>query len=224
MLLRIEDLGRRFAPDRWLFRHLSLGLACGEQVALRGESGVGKSTLLHLIAGLDRSDEGKVFHDDVAISSMTEAQLLAFRRRRLGFVFQAFHLLPHLTAMQNVSIPSLLAGASTEMAAFQAREMLASLGMSDRADGLPGELSGGEQQRVALARALAHRPALVLADEPTGNLDPHTARRALDSLCETCRGCGAALLMVTHSPEAAGRLDRSLLLTADGLLESSSRQ
>jgi putative ABC transport system ATP-binding protein len=147
--------------------------------------------------------------------------LLEFRRRRLGFVFQAFHLLPHLTALQNVSIPSLLAGASTEMAAFQAREMLASLGMSHRADGLPGELSGGEQQRVALARALAHRPGLVLADEPTGNLDPHTARRALDSLCETCRECGAALLMVTHSPEAAGRLDRSLLLTADGLLESS---
>lgn len=221
VLLRIEDLGRRFAPDRWLFRDLNLGLAPGEQVALRGESGVGKSTLLHLIAGLDRPDEGKVFHDAVAISSMTEAQLLEFRRRRLGFVFQAFHLLPHLTALQNVSIPSLLAGASAEMAACRAREMLASLGMSHRADGLPGELSGGEQQRVALARALAHRPGLVLADEPTGNLDPHTARRALDSLCETCRECGAALLMVTHSPEAAGRLDRSLLLTADGLLESS---
>ncbi len=220
MLLQLEGLGRRFSPDRWLFRGLDLTIAAGELVALRGESGVGKSTLLNLVAGLDWPDEGQVLFCGEALSSMTQQQVLQFRRRSLGFVFQAFHLLPHLTALQNVLIPAMLDGVPHQEAEQAARNVLDLLGMSQRADGLPGELSGGEQQRVALARALAHRPELVLADEPTGNLDPDTARRALDLLCDSCRKQGTGLLMVTHSAEAAARLDRSLVLTSDGLRES----
>ena len=222
MLLQLDGLGRRFSPQRWLFRRLDLAIATGELVALRGESGVGKSTLLHLVAGLDRPDEGQVLFRGVALSSMTQPQILEFRRRSLGFVFQAFHLLPHLTALQNVLIPAMLAGTPIREAERTARGILDSLGMLHRVDGLPGELSGGEQQRVALARALVHHPDLVLADEPTGNLDPDTARRALDLLCESCRQHGASLLMVTHSPEAAARLDRSLVLTSDGLSQSGA--
>ncbi len=222
MLLELDGLGRCFSPERWLFRRLDLSIAAGELVALRGESGVGKSTLLHLVAGLDRPDEGQVRFRGAALSSMAPRQVLAFRRRSLGFVFQAFHLLPHLTALQNVLIPAMLAGTPPEEAEQTARHVLDTLGMLHRAEGLPGELSGGEQQRVALARALAHHPDLVLADEPTGNLDPDTARRALDLLCESCRQHGASLLMVTHSSEAAARLDRSLVLTSHGLRESGA--
>lgn len=219
MLLQLEGLGRCFSAERWLFRGIDLAIAAGELVALRGESGVGKSTLLNLVAGLDWPDEGRVVFRGVALSSMTQEQVLLFRRRSLGFVFQAFHLLPHLTALQNVLIPAMLGGVPLQDAEQSARHVLDSLGLSHRADGLPGELSGGEQQRVAIARALAHHPELVLADEPTGNLDPDTARRALDLLCDLCRKSGASLLMVTHSSEAAARLDRSLVLTSGGLRE-----
>ena len=144
---------------------------------------------------------------------MNEAQRLALRRDAFGFVFQAFHLLPHLSALQNVMVPCLLAGLSLAQSKTRALALLDKLGLHESLEALPAVLSGGEQQRVALARALVHQPRLVLADEPTGNLDPETAAQALDLLCDTCRKQGSALIMVTHSADAAKRLDRRFVLT-----------
>jgi putative ABC transport system ATP-binding protein len=222
-VLAVEHLGRRFSQERWLFQGLHFTLQGGEQLALRGESGVGKSTLLHLIAGLDRPDCGRVMWDAQDIAQMAPAAQLAWRKRTLGFVFQAFHLKPHLSATQNVALPCLLADMPLQAALDRARSILDRLGVGARADALPGDLSGGEQQRVALARALVHGPELVLADEPTGNLDPQTASQALDLLCEICRHSGASLLMVTHSGEAAAKLDRCLELNTSGLEQVSLR-
>ena len=189
----------------------------GERVALQGESGVGKSTLLNLIAGLDVPDTGTIEVAGHCIDKLSTAERTLFRRTALGFVFQAFHLLPHLSAIQNVMLPLMLAGTGEESSRKQALTMLDELGIAARANAKPGELSGGEQQRVALARALVHRPKLVLADEPTGNLDPATAKLALDLLLAQCARHGITLLMVTHSPETAALADRRLLLTQAGL-------
>lgn len=216
-LLSLEGLGQRFADGPWLFRDLDFQLAVGQQVALRGESGVGKSTLLNLIAGLEQPSQGRVLFDGVDIAGMSSKQRLDLRRQSIGFVFQAFHLLPHLSAIQNVMVPCLLAGISIQDAKRRAADLLAELGITARAQALPGELSGGEQQRVALARALVHSPKLVLADEPTGNLDPATADRALMLLANCCKQSNAALLMVTHSAEAAARLEVCFELRTDGL-------
>lgn len=217
-LLVIEHLGRRFSPQRWLFRDLDFTLNAGEQLALRGESGVGKSTLLHLMAGLDAPDSGRVLWEGRDIAAMSDEERLVLRRQMLGFVFQAFHLMPHLSAAQNVALPCLLADMQVADAMQRASNLLVQLGMGARAHALPGDLSGGEQQRVALARALVHGPKLVLADEPTGNLDPQTASQALQLLRDHCRQSGAALLMVTHSMEAAAQLDRCMELTSSGLV------
>lgn len=212
-LLQTEDLSRRVSPQRWLFRGLNFSVSPGEQLALRGASGVGKSSLLNLLAGLDQPDEGRVLFKTRDIAQMSNADRLAMRRTTFGFVFQAFHLMPHLNALQNVMVPCLLAGLPFGQAQARAEQLLGALGLSDSCDVLPTVLSGGEQQRVALARALVHRPEVVLADEPTGNLDPETADQALNLLCRTCREQGAALVMVTHSAEAAARLDRTFVLT-----------
>jgi putative ABC transport system ATP-binding protein len=216
-LLRLEGLGRRFGEGPWLFQHLDLSLAPGQQAALRGESGVGKSTLLNLIAGLDQPSTGRVWFEGIDLATMSDAQRLALRRESIGFVFQAFHLLPHLSAIQNVMVPCLLAGMSIDEANRRASDLLNELGITTRSSALPGELSGGEQQRVALARALVHSPKLVLADEPTGNLDPDTADRALALLTQCCRKNNAALLMVTHSEQAAARFGLRMHLRTDGL-------
>jgi len=189
----------------------------GERVALQGESGVGKSTLLNLIAGLDVPDTGTIEVAGHRIDKLSTAERTLFRRSALGFVFQAFHLLPHLSAIQNAMLPLMLAGTGEQSSRKQALTILDELGIGARADAKPGELSGGEQQRVALARALVHRPKLVLADEPTGNLDPATAKLALDLLLAQCARHDITLLMVTHSPETAALADRRLLLTQAGL-------
>jgi putative ABC transport system ATP-binding protein len=212
-LLQIEGLSRRVTPQRWLFRDLNVSVSSGEQLALCGASGVGKSSLLNLMAGLDQPDEGRVLFKGEDIAEMSNAKKLALRRTAFGFVFQAFHLMPHLHALQNVMVPCLLMGLSVSQAEARGKDLLRALGMIDAAEVFPAVLSGGEQQRVALARALVHHPERVLADEPTGNLDPETANQALNLLCSTCREQGAALLMVTHSAEAAGRLDRTFVLT-----------
>jgi putative ABC transport system ATP-binding protein len=216
-LLRLERLGRRFGQGPWLFQNLDFSLEAGQQVALRGESGVGKSTLLNLIAGLDQPSAGRVLFEGVDLAAMSDAQRLSLRRQSIGFVFQAFHLLPHLSAIQNAMVPCLLAGMSLSDAHKRAFDLLDSLGMKARAHAALSELSGGEQQRVALARSVVHSPKLILADEPTGNLDPETARRALDLLAACCRENNAALLMVTHSDQAAARFGLRMQLRTDGL-------
>ena len=212
-VLQADNLSKRVSSERWLFRGLNLSLASGEQLALQGASGVGKSTLLNLLAGLDEPDSGRVLYQGQDLTLMNETERLALRRTAFGFVFQAFHLMPHLTVLQNTMVPCLLAGMPVKQATEEASSLLNLLGLNQCIDAFPATLSGGEQQRVALARALVHRPQLVLADEPTGNLDPQTANQALDLLCTTCRTRGVALLMVTHSAEAAARLDRTFVLT-----------
>ena len=212
-LLQAEGLSRRVSPERWLFRHLDISVASGEQLALCGASGVGKSSLLNLLAGLDQPDEGRVLFQGRDLAAMSNSERLALRRSTFGFVFQAFHLMPHLNALQNVMVPCLLAGLDFSQSKERAERLLDSLALTEVAQSFPSVLSGGEQQRVALARALVHQPAVVLADEPTGNLDPETANKALNLLCSTCREQGASLIMVTHSAEAAARLDRTFVLT-----------
>lgn len=213
VLLQAEGLSKRVSPERWLFRNLNISVAPGEQLALRGASGVGKSSLLNLMAGLDLPDEGRVLLNGQNLAEMTKSEQLALRRATFGFVFQAFHLMPHLNALQNVMVPCLLAGLAFAEAKERSERLLEALELTAVAQSFPSVLSGGEQQRVALARALVHRPEVVLADEPTGNLDPETAHKALSLLCLTCREQGAALLMVTHSAESAARLDRTFVLT-----------
>lgn len=217
--VEITGLTKRFGEQREVLRSIAMRIDAGERVALLGESGVGKSTLLNLIAGLERPDAGEIRLSGVPIQDLDEAAAAQLRAREIGFVFQAFHLVAHLQVWQNVAIPLLLNGRRAGDARAQALDMLAQVGLADRAQSLPRELSGGEQQRVALARALVHRPRLVLADEPTGNLDPATATRVLALIDTQVREHGAALLMVTHSAQAAAIAQRRVLLTPQGLSE-----
>jgi putative ABC transport system ATP-binding protein len=217
-VLELSGVSRRFNAQRWVLRNVSLQVRPGERVVLVGESGVGKSTLLNLCAGLDTPDEGEVILDGHPLRGLDDSRLATIRRRSLGFVFQAFHLIPHLHLWQNVALPLLLVGADEAAARTAARAMLAEVGLQGREQSLPGELSGGEQQRVALARALVHRPTLILADEPTGNLDPQTAAAATNLLAEQVRTRSASLLMVTHSAQAERIADRVLRLTPEGVV------
>jgi putative ABC transport system ATP-binding protein len=210
-VLRLEGVGRRLG-ERWVLRDVSLTVLPGERVALLGESGSGKSTLLHLIAGLDRADEGRIEVAGHRIDGRDADASAQVRAQAVGFVFQAFHLIAHLSLLHNVAVPLLLLGVGRTEAFARAGALLDRLGLAGRHHAMPRELSGGEQQRVALARALVHRPALVLADEPTGNLDPGSAARALDLLAEETAASGAALLMVTHSIQAAAACTRRLEL------------
>ncbi len=215
-MLEIQNLSRHF-NGRPVLDGLSLRLSPGEYVAIVGESGVGKSTLLNLIAGLDRPDGGRLCLDGTDYAALDEDALTVLRRDRLGFVFQAFHVLPHLTVAQNVALPLWLQGQDTRAAEVPALRLLEAVGLGARAASWPRELSGGEMQRVAIARALVHQPRLVLADEPTGNLDPANARRVLELLAGRIREAGAIGILVTHSLEAAATADRVLRLTARGL-------
>ncbi len=220
-MLEIDGLTKRFGAARPLFAGVSLRLAPGECVAVMGESGVGKSTLLNCIAGLERADDGRIELEGAVLTELDEDGFARLRRRRYGFVFQAFHVLPHLTVAQNVALPLWLLDVAPDAAADRARDMLERVGLAERGDDWPRHLSGGELQRVAIARALVHRPALVLADEPTGNLDPERAAGVLDLLLECIRTDGAAGILVTHSRAAAARADRVLRLTQQGLDEES---
>ena len=217
-MLEITSLSRSF-NGRVALYSTSLKLRDGEYVAIIGESGVGKSTLLNLIAGLERADHGSVVLDGENLSGLDETALTRWRRNKLGFVFQAFHILPHLTLLQNVALPLWLQGNSGAAADNTAQQMLDAVGLGERTTSWPHELSGGELQRVAIARALVHRPRMVLADEPTGNLDPANAVRVLALLGERIRAVGAIGILVTHSREAAATADRILHLTPDGLQE-----
>ncbi|SEB17295.1 ABC transporter ATP-binding protein [Variovorax sp. YR216] len=216
MSLRITDLGKHYG-DVPVFEHVSLEVAKGEFVAIVGESGVGKSTLLNCMAGLDHWDAGSVVHDGVDIGALDAEARAIWRRRHVGFVFQAFHVLPHLDVSQNVALPLMLLGERGAAADERVTRMLDAVGLAGLGDRLPQQLSGGQLQRVAIARALVHQPSLLLADEPTGNLDPTTAARVLEVLLAQTREHGAALVLVTHSEAAAARADRVLHLSADGV-------
>ena len=220
-MLAIRNLRKSYggARPRLILRDVTLDIAAGEYVALMGESGVGKSTLLNLIAGLDEPDAGSVVLDGVTVTALADAERTQLRRRRIGFVFQAFHLLPHLTVAQNVALPLALNGVAPGERAARVDRMLEAVGLAAAAASFPRELSGGEMQRVAIARALVHRPRLLLADEPTGNLDQDAATQVLALLREQVKREGSAGVLVTHSPVAAATADRVLLLTSDGLKE-----
>ncbi|WP_448097406.1 ABC transporter ATP-binding protein [Luteibacter yeojuensis] len=218
-MLNVTGLVKTVPGGRTLFEGLDLSLARGEFVAVTGESGAGKSTLLNLIAGLDSPDAGSVQIDGTDIAGLDDDGRTRLRRDRIGFVFQAFHVLPHLDLAHNVALPLALQGRDAHASLVAAETMLASVGLGGRGDAYPRELSGGELQRVAVARALVHRPGLILADEPTGNLDPDTAARTLALFVDQVRHAGAAVLLVTHSTVAASAADRTLVLSPTGLVE-----
>lgn len=212
-MLELRNLSKSYPNGRQVLKEINYTLLDGEYVAIMGESGVGKSTLLNLIAGLDAPDSGEIEIDGVAISALDDDAATALRREKFGFIFQAFHVLPHLTLLQNVALPLLLNHSATE----RAQAMLAAVGLAGREQDFPRQLSGGELQRVAIARALVHQPQLILADEPTGNLDPDTAHEVLALLRDEIKANNATAIIVTHSPAAAATADRVLILTREGL-------
>ena len=211
--LHATDLGKRYGASS-VFTNVTFSVQPGEFIAIVGDSGVGKSTLLNCLAGLDNWDSGCIVHGTTDLGALNETERALWRRAQVGFVFQAFHVLPHLDVAQNVALPLMLLGRPD---AARVQHMLDAVGLGDLGARLPQQLSGGQLQRVALARALVHRPALLLADEPTGNPDPSTAARTMDLLLAQTREQGAALVLVTHSDSAAARADRVLRLTAQGI-------
>jgi putative ABC transport system ATP-binding protein len=216
--LLVTDLAKTVPGGRRLWHGLSLTVGVGEVVAIMGESGVGKSTFLNLVAGLDTADSGHIAIAGTDLAGLDDDARTLLRRDHIGFVFQAFHILPHLTLAQNIALPLALASTPAGTALAAANAMLADVGLAGRGDDFPAQLSGGELQRIAIARALIHRPALILADEPTGNLDPETAARILALLQKAVRASGAAAVIVTHSERAAAIADRTLMLGPDGLV------
>jgi putative ABC transport system ATP-binding protein len=216
-MLELREVTKSYTNGRRVLERLSYTIGDGEYVAIMGDSGVGKSTLLNLIAGLDKPDEGKILIGGMDIGAMQDDSATELRRQQFGFVFQAFHVLPHLTLAQNVALPLLLNAAKHHEAMERAEAMLHSLGLKGRGHDFPRQLSGGELQRVAIARALVHKPGLLLADEPTGNLDPDTAHGVLMKLKEEIKSNGATGIIVTHSIAAAETADRILVLTREGL-------
>ena len=216
-MLTVRSLGKRYGTD-WVFRGVSFDVAPGELVAVLGESGVGKSTLLNGLAGLDTVDEGQIRLGQTDVSALHDDALALWRRQAVGFVFQAFHVLPHLSVAQNVALPLLLLNAPRPEREARVRLMLESVGLEGFENREPRTLSGGQLQRVAIARALAHRPQLLLADEPTGNLDPDTAERIMALLRRQVHELQAACVLVTHSRVAARAADRVLELRPDGMM------
>ncbi|UCH48085.1 MAG: ABC transporter ATP-binding protein [Betaproteobacteria bacterium] len=219
-MLRVVDISKSFggANRRAVLNAVNLDVSTGEYIAVMGESGVGKSTMLNIIAGLEAPDAGQVMLGGVNLARLADDELTRLRREQMGFVFQAFHVLPYLSVAQNVELP--LALLRTEVASIHERvkQMLHAVGLGSRGGSMPRELSGGELQRVAIARALVHQPKVVLADEPTGNLDPDTAGQILSLLKSQIKDNGAAGILVTHSPDAARTADKTFKLTSAGLV------
>jgi putative ABC transport system ATP-binding protein len=219
-MLSLQGVSKTFAGPRarTVLHDVSLELRAGEYIAIMGESGIGKSTLLNLIAGLERPDAGRIELCGQDLATLEDDAATVLRRRHIGFVFQGFHLLPYLTVEKNVALPLLLNGVPDVAIRERVPIVLAAVGLSSHASNMPRTLSGGEAQRVAIARALVHRPALVLADEPTGNLDPESAAQVLELLRARLKEEGGAGILVTHSRAAAETADRVLVLGARGLV------
>ncbi len=223
--LRLDHVARVYRQggrDLIVFRDISFALGQGEIVGLVGQSGAGKSSLLHIAGLLETPTAGEVFINGEAVSRLPERRRTEFRRAALGFVYQAHHLLPEFTAEENVGMPRRIAGSSRGEAMDEARRLLGLVGLSERLTHRPAQLSGGEQQRVAIARALANSPRVLLADEPTGNLDPRTADAVFDMLIELVRREGLSALIATHNYELTRKMDRVLLLDKGGLLEKAA--
>ncbi len=214
-LVRIEGLTKTYRSgdkDLVIFRNLQLEIAAGEQVAIIGESGAGKSTLLHLLGGLDSPTEGAIYYKSTDVTTLSEPALSSFRNREIGYVWQQHHLLPEFTAEENVTMPLLIRGMSRTKASPEALRVLEEVGLRERASHRAGELSGGEQQRIAIARALVPNPSLLLADEPTGNLDERTGEMIFDLLASLQRKHNLTSVLVTHNTQFARRCDRVLRL------------
>ncbi|HIJ37510.1 MAG TPA: ABC transporter ATP-binding protein [Rhodospirillaceae bacterium] len=223
--LRLDAIVRGFRQGIDRLRVLngaSLEVRAGEIVALVGPSGSGKSTLLQIAGLLEQPDDGEVYIGGVPSARLSDERRTGLRRRQLGFVYQYHHLLPEFSALENVVLPQMIAGISRDKAVSRGQELLERLGLAKRADHRPGQLSGGEQQRVALARALANEPCLLLADEPTGNLDPHTAEGVFAELLRLAKESGLAALVATHNPDLAARMDRRVTLK-EGRLEEAPK-
>lgn len=222
VLIQAHGLGKQYGEGESavrVFAALDLEIRRAERVAIVGESGVGKSTLLHILGTLDRPTEGKVVLAGHDVFALPEPEVAALRNREIGFIFQFHHLLPDFTALENVSMPGLIAGLSWPVASQRAAEVLDKVGLRERLHHRPGELSGGEQQRVAVARAVVLRPRAILADEPTGNLDPVTGESVLQLLLSLNREIGSTLVVVTHSERLASAMDRTLRLDAGTLTQ-----
>jgi putative ABC transport system ATP-binding protein len=212
-VLSLRGVTKRFG-ERIVLNDISLDIGAGEYVAIIGESGIGKSTLLNVIAGLEPADAGKVFFEEMELTALDDDALTLLRRDNFGFVFQAFHVLPQLNVEQNVGLPLLLKGMNSSE---RAKAAIAAVGLAGREQSAPRELSGGELQRVAIARALVSEPKLVLADEPTGNLDPENARQVLELFRVQVKQRSAAAILATHSETAAAGCDRRYRLSISGL-------
>jgi len=219
-ILRAEEVHKTYHIGKRaveVLHGVSLTIQRGETLSIMGASGAGKSTLMHILGGLDRPDAGDVLFEETSLVKMNPAKRAAFRAKRCGFIFQSYHLLPELDVRQNVILPSMAAGNGRDVKA-RAEELLEKVGLAGRMDHRPMELSGGEQQRVAIARALMNDPDLILADEPTGNLDSHTGENILNNLFDLAQSANRTLIIVTHNEEVARRCQRELILK-DGKLE-----
>jgi putative ABC transport system ATP-binding protein len=224
-LIRLEGVSKAYeeaGATRVVLHEVSLRIGRGEIAVLLGKSGSGKSTLLNLVSGIDTPSGGAVWVDDRDLTRLSERERTLFRRRSIGFIFQFFNLVPTLTVLENVLLPLELNGRSGPDARAAATAMLAEVGLADRSPSYPDRLSGGEQQRVAIARALVHSPALILADEPTGNLDAETGQQVLALLDRLTRQAGRTMVMVTHSPEVVGLADRVFRITDGRLSEGTA--
>ncbi|HVW72879.1 MAG TPA: ABC transporter ATP-binding protein [Rhizomicrobium sp.] len=223
-VLRLEGVTRKYREGEGqleVFSGLDLSLKAGEIVALVGQSGAGKSSLLHIAGLLEAPTSGEIVIDGMATSKLPDTERTRIRRNTIGFVYQAHHLLPEFDALENVALPQMIAGKSRGEAAAEATRLLGLMGLAQRLTHRPSQLSGGEQQRVAIARALANAPRILLADEPTGNLDPRTASGVFDTLISVTRSEGLAALIATHNFELASRMDRALLLHQGRLIEGT---
>ena len=224
-MIRIHNVSRRYHDgqrDVWALQNISISIPEGQVVAVVGKSGSGKSTLLHLIGGLDMPDSGTIGVGTVSVESLSEQRRTAFRLREVGFVFQFFHLLPGLTALENVMFPAEVAGLPRSKAEARARELLGAVGLSAFADSFPDRMSGGEQQRIAIARALVMKPPVLLADEPTGNLDAETGDTIAKLLLDLARSQGTTMMVATHSLELARSTDRIVEIKAGHVTADSA--